>query len=67
MHDWAQLSPEKDVVNYFLELHARHQVIGQVGQTTLGNRSDISDRSDAHGLHRIGHESKNMLDYRPDH
>lgn len=50
------------MVSFFVELHATHQIVGQVRQADLGHRSHIADRFNIDRFHRVGHESKHMLD-----
>jgi len=45
-----------------VELDAAQHVVGQVGQADLPCRPRVADGSDVHGVHRVRHETEDMLD-----
>jgi hypothetical protein len=54
------LSPEKHVVNLFVELHVTHHVIGQIDQPNLCRCSEVADSPDVQDMHRIVQKAENM-------
>ena len=58
---WAYL-PQENSINCFVELHASHQIVDQGGQPDLCACPCIADGFDVHPVHRISHESKDVLD-----